>query len=131
MVPPFRSKTEHARALIQPSQNRDSPFCASELRLDVGYARKMSFPTEMRTQRLYLRRPRPADVPAIFTRYAANPEVTRYLGWPRHQSVQQTQAFLESSDRFPTFPRLNRATFFATPWCDDSLVSRGRVGGRR
>ncbi len=59
----------------------------------------MSFPTEMKTQRLYLRRPQPADAPAIFTRYAADPEVTQYLGWPRHRSVQQTQAFLESSDR--------------------------------
>ena len=50
------------------------------------------------TERLILRRPRPADAQAIFDRYASDPEVTRYLGWPRHQSIEQTRAFLHFSD---------------------------------
>jgi RimJ/RimL family protein N-acetyltransferase len=59
----------------------------------------MGLPQEMRTQRLYLRRPKPADADAIFSRYATDPEATRYLGWPRHRTLRQTEAFLEFSDR--------------------------------
>ena len=35
------------------------------------------------TERLVLRRPTAADAPAIFARYASDPEVTRYMAWPR------------------------------------------------
>lgn len=59
----------------------------------------MSLPAELKTRRLHLRRPRLEDAAAIFDRYASDPEVTRYLGWPRHRSVQQTEEFLEFSDR--------------------------------
>src|SRR5262249_2585712 len=65
----------------------------------LGYAARMSLPQEIRTERLYLRRPKPGDVGAIFSRYASDPEVTRYLGWPRHRTPRQTEAFLEFSDR--------------------------------
>lgn len=50
------------------------------------------------TARLVLRRPRSVDAEAVFSRYAADPEVTRFLGWPRHLSLEQTRAFLEFSD---------------------------------
>ena len=34
----------------------------------------------------------PEDARAIFERYCfADPEVTRYMGWPRHSSVEDTQ----------------------------------------
>ena len=46
------------------------------------------------TPRLLLRPPRPDDAGAIFARYAGDPEVTRYLGWPRHLSVEDTNAFI-------------------------------------
>lgn len=49
------------------------------------------------TERLLLRRPTPQDAEAIFERYASDAEVTRYLGWPRHKSVQDTQAFVAFS----------------------------------
>src|SRR5262249_10156762 len=65
----------------------------------LGYAARMSLPQEIRTERLYLRRPKLGDVGAIFSRYASDPEVTRYLGWPRHRTPRQTEAFLEFSDR--------------------------------
>jgi ribosomal-protein-alanine N-acetyltransferase len=62
------------------------------------------------TARLVLRRPCAADVEAIFRTYASDPDVTRYLGWPRHVSVEQTAAFLTFSDaewiRWPVGPYL-------------------------
>jgi RimJ/RimL family protein N-acetyltransferase len=49
------------------------------------------------TTRLLFRPPRPEDARSIFERYAGDPEVTRYLGWPRHLSVEDTQAFVAFS----------------------------------
>jgi ribosomal-protein-alanine N-acetyltransferase len=60
------------------------------------------------TERLFLRRPRAADAPAIFARYASDPEVTRYLSWPTHRSLDDTHAFISFSDelwsRWPIGP---------------------------
>jgi RimJ/RimL family protein N-acetyltransferase len=57
-----------------------------------------------------MRRPVVADAALIYDRYAADAEVTRYLAWPRHTSVDQTLAFLEFSDlewhRWPVGPLL-------------------------
>jgi ribosomal-protein-alanine N-acetyltransferase len=39
------------------------------------------------TERLVLRRPSADDGEAVFTRYASDPEVTRYVSWPRHRSL--------------------------------------------
>lgn len=50
------------------------------------------------TKRLLLRRPTRDDVPDIFSRYASDPEVTAYLSWPRHTSVDDSLEFLEFSD---------------------------------
>jgi ribosomal-protein-alanine N-acetyltransferase len=62
------------------------------------------------TERLVLRRPRREDADSIFTRFASDPEVTRFLGWPRHESVEATRSFLEFSDeewaRWPAGPYL-------------------------
>jgi ribosomal-protein-alanine N-acetyltransferase len=62
------------------------------------------------TARLALRRPRPADAEAVFSRYSSDPEVTRFLGWPRHSSLGETLAFLKFSDaewqRWPAGPYL-------------------------
>ena len=44
-------------------------------------------PLEFHTARLTFTAPRPGDTVAIFERFASDPEVTRYLGWPRHRSV--------------------------------------------
>lgn len=49
------------------------------------------------TARLMLSAPLAADADEIFERYASDPEVTRYLGWPRHQTVADTQRFLALS----------------------------------
>lgn len=53
---------------------------------------------QIETARLILRRPVAGDVGAIFERYASDPDVTRYVGWPRHQSPDATRGFLRFSD---------------------------------
>jgi RimJ/RimL family protein N-acetyltransferase len=49
------------------------------------------------TERLLLRPPAPEDAESIFERYACDAEVTRYLGWLRHTSIQDTRAFVSFS----------------------------------
>jgi ribosomal-protein-alanine N-acetyltransferase len=70
----------------------------------------MNGPARIETDRLVLVRPRPQDAPAIFSRYASDPDVTRYLGWPRHRTVSDTEQFLQFSDaewhRWPAGPYL-------------------------
>lgn len=58
----------------------------------------MNAPDELRTQRLILRRPVKEDAAHIFSRYARDPEVTRYLSWPRHTSIADTYSFLAFSE---------------------------------
>ena len=54
----------------------------------------MKAPQRIETERLILRSPTDADAEAIFAGYASDPEVTRYLGWPRHTLLDQTRGFL-------------------------------------
>ena len=54
----------------------------------------MTAPDRFETDRLLLRRPRPDDAAAIFNRYASDPEVTRWVGWPRHRTIADTEGFL-------------------------------------
>ncbi len=64
----------------------------------------------VQTSRLVLRRPVASDAEAIFTRYAADLEVTRFVGWPAHRSLADTTTFLAFSDaewsRWPAGPYL-------------------------
>jgi len=41
--------------------------------------------------------PRSGDAGPIFERYAGDHEVTKYLGWPRHQTVADADAFVAFS----------------------------------
>ncbi len=70
-------------------------------------------PQRIETNRLVLQPPRTTDLEAIFERYACDPEVTRFLIWPRHRSLADTQAFLSFSDgewdRWPAGPYLVRS----------------------
>jgi RimJ/RimL family protein N-acetyltransferase len=56
-------------------------------------------PERMETARLVLRRPAAADAGAIFSRYARDPEVTRWLSWATHRTLEDTRAFVAFSDR--------------------------------
>lgn len=66
-------------------------------------------PESVLTERLLLRRPRAEDAAAV-NRYASDPEVTRFMAWPRHESPEDTRAFLAFSDaeweRWPGGPYL-------------------------
>ena len=48
------------------------------------------------TERLLLRRFTSDDADAMYRNWASNPEVTEYLTWPPHKSVDVTKAVLES-----------------------------------
>jgi ribosomal-protein-alanine N-acetyltransferase len=75
--------------------------------------RSVTGPLQYETDRLRLVRPYPADADEVFARYASDPVVTKYLGWPRHRTVEDTRGFLAWSDqqwlRFPAGPYLIRA----------------------
>jgi RimJ/RimL family protein N-acetyltransferase len=58
----------------------------------------MRAPEVIETPRLRLRRPTAADAAAIFITYASDAEVTRYVGFPRHLTVEDTRGFLAFSD---------------------------------
>ena len=70
-------------------------------------------PAEIATTRLLLVRPTADVASEVFERYASDPEVTCYLSWPRHQSIADTQAFLNFSasewERWPAGPYLIRS----------------------
>ena len=55
-------------------------------------------PIRLDTARLVLRKPRASDADSIFRGWASKPEVTRYMSWPRHQSLAATLDFLRFSD---------------------------------
>lgn len=57
----------------------------------------MTFPEEIQTERLLLRWHTKSDVEEIFTRYAQDSEVSRYLSWRPHRSVEDTIEFQRTS----------------------------------
>jgi len=73
----------------------------------------VSAPRRIDTTRLVLRPPEPADAQEIFDRYASDPGVVRYLGWPRHRSIADTEGFARFSaaewERWPAGPYLIRS----------------------
>jgi ribosomal-protein-alanine N-acetyltransferase len=54
-------------------------------------------PISLRSERLLFRRPAAQDAEAIFARYSSDPEVTKYVGWPRHRSLDDARAYVASS----------------------------------
>lgn len=52
-------------------------------------------PPTLKTPRLVLRGYEPEDAPAIY-QYGANPDVTEFVAFPRHQSVDDAVAFLDT-----------------------------------
>lgn len=55
---------------------------------------RLSMPSRIETERLFLHRLRYEDAEEIFYAYASKPEATRYLSWATHQSVDDTRLFL-------------------------------------
>jgi len=69
-------------------------------------------PECLESPRLIYRRPAAADAAEIFARYAADPRVTRYVGFRAHASIDDTREFLAWSDaqwaQWPAGPYLVR-----------------------
>jgi len=55
-------------------------------------------PDTMETPRLLLRRPSPSDAEEVFEAWAMDGEVTRFLAWPPHETIEETRAFLSSCE---------------------------------
>lgn len=52
--------------------------------------------TEIDTKRLLLRRFKDSDAEAMFTTWANDPEVTRYLSWKPHGTIEVTKGIISS-----------------------------------
>ena len=50
----------------------------------------------LETERLILRKMTPADAEAVFA-YASDPEVTRYVIWDTHRTIEDSEIFLRST----------------------------------
>ena len=70
-------------------------------------------PRRLETARLVLTVPAAGDAPSIFERYSSDADVTRFLGWSQHQSLSETEAFLDFCarewERAPAGPYLIRS----------------------
>jgi len=51
-------------------------------------------PTTLKTERLRLRKVKPADAEAIFREYAQDPEVTKYVSWHAHKDIEETREYV-------------------------------------
>lgn len=58
----------------------------------------VDLPETIRTDRLLLRRPRPEDAGPLHRELTSDPEVSRFLTWPPHASVEETAGVLASID---------------------------------
>ena len=56
----------------------------------------MNPPERFESERLILRKPRLEDAPAIFSGYAQDLEMTRYLTWKPHRHIRETEEFLQA-----------------------------------
>lgn len=56
---------------------------------------RLNLPERAETERLLLQRLRYEDAEEIFYSYASKPEVTKYVSWPTHQSIEDTRHFLK------------------------------------
>jgi ribosomal-protein-alanine N-acetyltransferase len=54
----------------------------------------VALPQEILTARLRLRPPTEADAEQIFARYSQDPEVSRYVSWTPHRSIDETLTYL-------------------------------------
>lgn len=57
----------------------------------------MRTPALVETARLVMAPPHTSEAAEILARYAGDPEVTRYLGWPTHRAVTDSEGFVAFS----------------------------------
>ena len=53
-------------------------------------------PRTLKTPRLHLRKVKPTDADAIFREYAQDPEVTKYVSWQAHRSIDETREYVRT-----------------------------------
>jgi len=51
------------------------------------------------SERLLFRKPTKADIPAIFDSWTSDQEAVQWMGWKRHETLDDTQAFIDLSDK--------------------------------
>jgi RimJ/RimL family protein N-acetyltransferase len=100
----------------------------------------MKLPEQIETQRLILRIPHVDDASAMFTGWAQDVEVTRYLTWRPHTSLEQSQAIIANAisvwkdeARFPymiTLKESSRVIGMIDPRVEGPKVGVGYVIGR-
>jgi ribosomal-protein-alanine N-acetyltransferase len=56
-------------------------------------------PESFHTDRFEVRRIRASDAEAVFTAYAADPVVTKFLSWRPHKNVDETRMFLDLAEQ--------------------------------
>lgn len=83
-------------------------------------------PPEFRTARLRLRVPSIDDADAIFSEYAADPDVTRYMTWQPHTTVETVSEFLKDQSERIRSRELGAWVLTLTP--EDRAV--GMLGAR-
>ena len=49
-------------------------------------------------ERITLRRPEKADAGAVFERWASDPEATRFMAWPTHETIEDANTFIQMSN---------------------------------
>ncbi len=55
----------------------------------------MTLPDTFSTDRLFARRPRSEDAPAVFSAYASDPVATKYLSWKPYSEIKLAAEFLQ------------------------------------
>lgn len=84
------------------------------------------FPKRIQTERLLLRAETLDDAEAIYSRYASDPQVTRYLSFPTQSSVDETKQFL--TERLPELQADGGEVWIIEPLGDGLLL--GAIGAR-
>ena len=75
------------------------PCSLSSYAMIIFQIKAMKGQERIETARLVLRKPTLADAEAVFQRYASDREVTKFLSWRCHQSIEETRAFLEYNEQ--------------------------------
>lgn len=61
-----------------------------------GKIMEFKFPEILKTKRLIVRKPEIEDAKEVYSKYAQSKEVTKYLTWCPHFSVENTKGFIQS-----------------------------------
>jgi RimJ/RimL family protein N-acetyltransferase len=78
-------------------------------------------PEGFQTSRLILRPIAPADAAVIFDSYAQDPEVTRFLTWRPHRTIEETESYIAHCLAAPT----TASRTFVLTGRDDGVVRGG------